>query len=87
MTDDVESRRRRATFRAMHRGTKEMDWLVGRFAEARVSTMGADELSQFEAFIALPDPDLRDMILYPEMAPPGVYAGLVAKMRTFHGLD
>ena len=34
MTDDVESRRRRAAFRATHRGNKEMDWLIGRFAQA-----------------------------------------------------
>jgi antitoxin CptB len=87
MTDDVESRRRRAAFRATHRGTKEMDWLIGRFAQARLSAMEVDELSQFETFITLPDPDLRDMIMYPEIAPPGVYAGLIAQMRAFHGLD
>ena len=39
MTDDVASRRRRAVFRASHRGTKEMDWLIGRFAESRVAGM------------------------------------------------
>ena len=29
MTDDVETRRRRAVYRACHRGTKEMDWILG----------------------------------------------------------
>jgi len=87
MTDDVESRRRRAAFRATHRGTKEMDWLIGRFADARLSVMLPDELAEFERFLALPDPELRDMILYPEIAPAGIYAGLVARMRAFHGLS
>ena len=41
MTDDVASRRRRAVFRAGHRGTKEMDWLLGRFAEAETGGEGA----------------------------------------------
>jgi antitoxin CptB len=87
MTDDVESRRRRAAFRATHRGTKEMDWLIGRFADARLASMPPDELAQFEHFLALPDPELRDMILYPEIAPAGIHAGLVARMRAFHGLS
>ena len=34
MTDDVERRRRRAVYRACHRGTKEMDWILGRFRAA-----------------------------------------------------
>jgi antitoxin CptB len=87
MTDDVESRRRRAAFRATRRGTKEMDWLIGRFADARLSAMPPDELAQFERLLALPDPQLHDMILYPDVAPAGVFARLVAEMRAFHGLS
>jgi antitoxin CptB len=86
MTDDVESRRRRAAFRATHRGTKEMDWLLGRFAVARLAAMVPHALSHFERFLLLPDPELQDMILYPKMAPAGEFAGLVAELRAFHGL-
>ena len=39
MTDDAETRRRRAAYRACHRGTKEMDWILGRFAEAALPAM------------------------------------------------
>ena len=46
MTDDVASRRRRAAFRASHRGTKEMDWLMGRFADARVADMLPQALAE-----------------------------------------
>ena len=31
MTDDLETRRRRLSYRAHRRGTKEMDVLVGRY--------------------------------------------------------
>jgi len=86
MTDDDASRRRRAAFRAGHRGTKEMDWLLGRFAEACVAGMPLDALAQFERFLLLPDPELHDMIVYPESAPAGEFAELVGRMRTFHGL-
>ena len=87
MTDDVASRRRRAVFRACHRGTKEMDWLLGRFANARVADMATDALAEFERLLQLPDPELHDMIVYPEIAPAGEFAGLVAQLRAFHGLQ
>lgn len=87
MTDDVESRRRRAVFRACHRGTKEMDWLMGRFAESRVAGMPTETLTEFERLLQMPDPELHDMILYPEIAPAGDFAALIAQLRIFHGLQ
>jgi antitoxin CptB len=87
MTDDVASRRRRAVFRAGHRGTKEMDWLMGRFAEARVAGMPPETLAEFERLLQMPDPELHDMILYPEIAPAGDFAPLIAQLRSFHGLQ
>jgi len=87
MTDDVASRRRRALFRAGHRGTKEMDWLIGRFAEARLAHMPVGTLAAFERLLLVPDPELHDMILHPEIAPPGEHAELIAQVRTFHGLE
>jgi len=48
MTDDIEIRRRRAAYRACHRGTKEMDLILGRFAEAKLPRMTLRELEDFE---------------------------------------
>jgi antitoxin CptB len=87
MTDDAETRRRRAAYRACHRGTKEMDWILGRYAEAALSAMPLASLGLFERLLSLPDPDLQDMILHPELSPGGEYAELVAAVRAFHGLD
>ena len=87
MTDDAETRRRRAVYRACHRGTKEMDWILGRFAQAALPAMPEDSLGRFERMLALPDPDLQDMILHPELMPAGEFAELVAAVRVFHALD
>jgi antitoxin CptB len=87
MTDDVEIRRRRATFRACHRGTKEMDLLMGRFAEARLAAMPLEALAAFERLLLVPDPIVQDMILYPEVAPAGEHADLIGQLRAFHGLE
>ena len=87
MTDDVDTRRRRAAYRACHRGTKEMDWILGRFAQSVLPAMPADGLDLFERLLTLPDPELQDMVLHPELAPAGEFAELVAAMRAFHGLE
>jgi antitoxin CptB len=87
MTDDVESRRRRAAFRATRRGNKEMDWLIGRFAQARLAGMSPDALTAFERLLLVPDPNLYDMIMHPEVAPAGQHEQLVAELRAFHGLE
>ena len=87
MTDDVETRRRRAAYRACHRGTKEMDWILGRFAQAALEGMPVDSLALFERLLALPDPDLQDMILHPKLTPAGEFAELIGAVRAFHGLD
>jgi antitoxin CptB len=87
MTDDVEVRRRRAAYRAHHRGTKEMDWILGRFADARLGGFSTEELGMFERMLSLSDPDLQDMILHPELKPAGEFAELVGQVRFFHGLE
>ena len=56
------------------------------FAQAALEGMPVDSLVLFERLLALPDPDLQDMILHPELMPAGEFAELVAAVRAFHGL-
>lgn len=86
MTDDVEMRRRRAAYRASHRGTKEMDWILGRFAEAALPQMAGARLAAFEELLALPDPTLQDMVMDAGPVGDGEIGALIADIRGFHGL-
>jgi antitoxin CptB len=87
MTDDLDMRRRRAAYRATHRGTKEMDVLVGRYAEAKLATFSAQELARFEAFLTLPDPTLQTWIFSGRVGAEGSeFEAIVSDMRAFHGL-
>jgi antitoxin CptB len=87
MSDDIEVRRRRAAWRAGHRGTKELDLLVGRFAAERLPAMTEADLAHFELFLAVSDPDLQSWLLGPEASQGDPeFAGLVAEIRKFHGL-
>jgi antitoxin CptB len=62
MTEDLDARRRRAAYRATHRGTKEMDALLGRYAIAKLPNLDGEALGQLEQFLAMPDPTLQGCI-------------------------
>lgn len=84
----LEARQRRAIFRAGHRGTKEMDLILGRFAEARVTGMNDDQLCGFEEFLELPDPEIEKWVVYGAAgAPDGAIGAFVRLVRQFHHLD
>jgi antitoxin CptB len=57
-SDGLDDRRKRVLFRCWHRGTREMDLILGRFADAEIAFLTADELDQLERLIEVPDPDL-----------------------------
>ncbi|WP_306119385.1 MULTISPECIES: succinate dehydrogenase assembly factor 2 [unclassified Roseitalea] len=54
----LDHRRRRARFRAWHRGMKEMDLILGGYADAHVAAMDAQALAEFEALMEILDRDL-----------------------------
>jgi len=60
---DLDVRRRKILFRAWHRGTREMDLLMGRFADASLAGLSDGDLDEFERLIDVPDPDLFDWIM------------------------
>jgi antitoxin CptB len=83
---DLDIRRKRALFRAQHRGTKEMDWMIGRYAEAKLPSMDAAALDHFERLLAVADPELDAWILKPGSTVNRDFAALIADVRVFHKL-
>jgi antitoxin CptB len=57
-SDDLDPRRRRVLYRAWHRGTREMDLLLGRFADHSIAALSDGELDLFEQLMEVPDRDL-----------------------------
>ncbi|MEQ8449633.1 MAG: succinate dehydrogenase assembly factor 2 [Nitratireductor sp.] len=57
-TGTLHVRRRKARFRAWHRGMREMDLLLGTFADARLDALPAAELDLFEDLLEVPDAEL-----------------------------
>lgn len=84
---DLATRRRKALYRANYRGTKEMDWLLGKYAEATLPEMDDGALTAFEQLLALQDPDLNIWILNPARITAPEFASLINAIRTFHAID
>jgi antitoxin CptB len=77
-------RRRRLVFRAWHRGTRELDLILGRFADEVVAGLDERTLADFEALMEVPDPDLFDWIVGGASAPANFETELLRQLRAFH---
>ena len=58
--DDHEARLKRVTMRSWRRGTREMDLILGPFADAELAGLEADSLDAYELLL-----DENDQDLYP----------------------
>ena len=85
MTDN--KRRDRMRFRSWHRGTREMDLILGRFADAEIGTLADDELSQLERLIEVPDPDLYAALTGDKVLAPEYTGALFERIKAFRAVD
>lgn len=79
--EQLDHKRKRLIFRAGHRGTREMDLLLGSFAQKSVPGFDGDALVEFEDFLGENDPDLYNWITGQEEAP-----SHIRKMAFFEAL-
>lgn len=84
-SDDLSPRRRKILYHAWHRGTRELDLLLGRFADDAVGELTDAELDEFEALLEIDDRELFGWILgkasVPDTAPKSVFAKVLAFAR------
>lgn len=81
--DALAIERKRLRFRSWHRGTREADLLLGRFADAALPTMDAAALAAFAALLALPDPDILDWVTGRAALPDGHDNEVAQRLRAF----
>ena len=81
------SRRRRILFRAWHRGIREMDLIMGRFADAAIDAMSNAELDEFEQLIEVPDRDLYRWITGEDETPSNYDTAVFRRIKAFHTHD
>ncbi len=77
----LDARRRRMLFRAWRRGMREMDLVMGSFADANLPTMTEAELDEFERLLDAPDPELLAWITGEAPVPAAFDTPLLARLR------
>ncbi|MFG1402397.1 FAD assembly factor SdhE [Xanthobacter sediminis] len=81
---DLDPRRRRLLYRAWHRGMREMDLIMGKFADAEIANFSDAELDAFEALIDAQDHDMFSWISETNPVPAEYDTPLFARMKAFH---
>lgn len=82
-SEGLPLRRRRILWRAWHRGTREMDLVFGRFADAEIETLAETDLDTLEELLDAPDPDLMAWVLGTAGIPLAYDTDLFARIRRF----
>ena len=76
-------RRRRLRYRAWHRGTREMDLVLGPFADAHAETLPVAELDRLEALMDEEDTDLLQWVMGQASPPPDVDGEMIDRLVAF----
>ena len=81
--EELSMRLRRLRYRAWHRGTREMDLMLGPYADAKLPAMPAVELDRFEVLLEEMDTDLLDWLMGNLPIPPDADHQLLADILAF----
>jgi antitoxin CptB len=82
-SEGLEARRKKALYRSWHRGMREVDLLLGGFADAQISHLTEAEIDQYEALLDIPDNDILSWITGERPAPAERDTALFRKIQAF----
>jgi antitoxin CptB len=83
-SDGLDARRRRLLFRCWHRGMREMDLIMGRFADAHIGELSDADLGVFERLLEVPDQEVLAWITGAAAVPTEHDSPLFRRLRDFH---
>ena len=79
----MDARRRKLKFRAWRRGFREMDLIMGSFADAHLESMSEEDLSEFERLLATPDWEVFAWLVGQKPVPENFQSALLDRLMTF----
>lgn len=86
-SEGLDPRRRKLLFRSWHRGMREMDLILGNFADTHIDGLSDAELDLYEALLDITDRELLSWIVgeaqVPEAVDHVVYRQIVASRGAF----
>ena len=84
-SEGLSDRRRRLLFRSWHRGIRETDLILGRFADANIGEMTDAELDEYERLLEVPDHDIYGWVTGEREIPQDFASELLTRISLFHG--
>ena len=82
--EDIATRRKKLRYRAWHRGTREMDLVLGPFADAHTEAMDEAQLDRLEALMSEEDPPLLKWVMGQEVPPANIDTVFLAEVIADH---
>ncbi len=84
-SEGLDARRRKLLFRSWHRGMREMDLILGSFADEEIERLSEDELDQFERLLEINDTELLPWITGQTPVPAALDLPLFARVLEWRG--
>ena len=82
-SEGLDVRRKRLLFRSWHRGMREMDLILGSFADARIASLNEAEIDQYELLLEIPDTELLPWFTGERPVAEGFDTGIVRTILAF----
>jgi antitoxin CptB len=82
---DLDIRRRKALFRSWHRGMREVDLILGSFADGEIASLSEEDLEVYEALMAEPDADILNWVTGEAAVPARHATPVFAKVLSYRG--
>jgi antitoxin CptB len=83
-SEGLDARRRRLLYRSWHRGTREADLIMGRFADVHIGRLDAAELDEYERLLDAIESDLLSWMTGARTVPPEQDTAMFRRVRDFH---
>lgn len=83
-SEGLDARKRRLLFRCRHRGIREMDFVLGRFADAELPRLSDAELDVLESWLDIPDQQIFAWVNGSEPTPLEVDTPMFRRLGDFH---
>ncbi len=83
-SEGMDPRRKKILLRCWRRGMREVDLLLGQFADARLGELSEDELDQLEHFMEAQDADIFSWFAGSKPVDPAYDRPIFHKIKAFH---
>jgi len=83
-SEGLDARRRKLLFRSWHRGTREADLIMGRFADAHIAALSDADLDAYEHLLNALETDLLAWLTGASAVPAEHDTPMFRRVREFH---